>query len=64
MSENQTEYVLSRRDRLRIFGAVVAAILVIVAIGYWVFDIPLWVAVIGALLGVFVNGLITLVEKH
>ncbi len=64
MLENRTDYVLSRGDRLRIFGAVFAVILLIAAVGYWVFDMPLWVAIVGALVGVFVNGLITLVEKH
>jgi RsiW-degrading membrane proteinase PrsW (M82 family) len=64
MSENQSNDLLSRGDRLRIFGAVLVAIIVIATVGYWVFDMPLWVAVVGALVGVFVNGLITLVEKH
>ena len=64
MSENETDYVLSRGDRLRIFGAVFAGILLIAAVGYWVFDMPLWIAVVGAVLGIFVNGLITLVGKH
>ena len=49
---------------MRIFGAVIAVIIIIASVGYWIFDMPLWVAIVGALVGVFVNGLITLVEKH
>ena len=64
MSENQTDDLLSRGDRMRIFGAVIAVIIIIASVGYWIFDMPLWVAIVGALVGVFVNGLITLVEKH
>ncbi len=56
--------MLSRGDRLRIFGAVIAVIIIIASVGYWFFDIPLWIAIVGASVGVFVNGLITLVEKH
>lgn len=64
MSEDHTDYELSRGDRLRIFGAVFAVILILAAIGYWVFDMPFWVAIGVALAGVFANGLITLIEKH
>ena len=64
MVENQTDYQLSRSGRLKIFGAVFAVIIILASVGYWIFDLPLWIAIIGALVGVFVNGLITLVEKH
>ena len=64
MTENQTDDLLSRSDKLRIFGAVLVGIIVLASVGYWFFDMPLWIAIVGALVGVFVNGLITLVEKH
>ena len=64
MTENQTNDLLSRSDKLRIFGAVLVGIIIIASVGYWFFDMPLWIAIVGALVGVFVNGLITLVEKH
>ena len=64
MSENQTNDLPSHGVRLRIFGVVLVVIVIIASVGFWIFDIPLWIAIVGAFLGVFVNGLITLVEKH
>ena len=64
MTENQSDDLLNRSDKLRIFGVVLVGIIALASVGYWFFDMPLWIAIVGALVGVFVNGLITLVEKH
>ena len=54
---------LRSSDKMRIFAAVVVAIIVIAAIGYFIFDMPAWMAAVGALAAIFVNGLLTLSGK-
>lgn len=63
-SETQGTDQLNRGVQMRIFGAVFVGIIVIALICYWVFDMPLWAAIVGAFTAIFVNGLTTLVEKH
>jgi len=54
---------LSGSSKFRIFAAVGAAIAVIAAIAYFVFDMPAWAAIAGAFVAIFVNGLFTLLGK-
>jgi CHASE2 domain-containing sensor protein len=51
---------LQRMDKIRIGAAVAAVVVVIAAIGYFMFDMPGWVAIAGALAAILVNGLLTL----
>lgn len=47
----------------KIFVLLSMAILMIAAVAYFVFDIPFWLALLAAIGGVFVNGLLTIFGK-
>ena len=63
MDANVKNSNLSSSDKFRIFAAVGAAIVVIVAIAYFLFEMPAWAAIGGAFAAIFVNGLFTLLGK-
>ena len=51
-------------NKKKLFVILLFAILLIAAISYFVFDVPLWVTLVGAVSGVFVSRLLTTFGKQ
>ena len=54
---------LPKAARNRITAVVVAGILVIAAVSYFVFDVPAWLSILGAVGAILLNGVILMFAK-